>query len=41
MPVCPHTETSQLIYTANQFTGFYMRGTLAFNELIVEVNFGD
>ena len=28
---CPHIETSQLICTANQFTGFYMRATLTFN----------
>ena len=27
----PHIETSQLICTANQFTGFYMRATLALN----------
>ena len=26
--------TSQLIYTANQMTGFYMNATLAFNGLI-------
>ena len=26
-------ETSQLIYRANQLTGFYMIATLAFNEL--------
>ena len=30
---CPHIETSQLICTANQLTGFYMRATLAFNGL--------
>ena len=28
---CPRIETSQLIYTANQLTGFYMRATLALN----------
>ena len=28
-----HIETSQLICSANQLTGFYMMGTLAFNEL--------
>ena len=28
---CSHIETSQLIYTANQLTGFYMRATLALN----------
>ena len=33
---CPHTETSQLIFCANQLTGFYMRATLAFNRLIKE-----
>ena len=31
---CHHIETSQLIYSANQLTGFYMMATLAFNELI-------
>ena len=30
---CPHIETSQLICTANQFTGFYMRAILTFNGL--------
>ena len=30
---CPHIETSQLICTANQLTGFYMMATLAFNGL--------
>ena len=30
---CPHIETSQLICSANQLTGFYMRETLTFNEL--------
>ena len=30
---CPHIETSQLIYSANQLTGFYMRETTTFNEL--------
>ena len=34
---CPHIETSQLICTANQLTGFYMRATLAFNGLISSV----
>ena len=29
-------ETSQLICRANQFTGFYMMATLAFNELMLE-----
>ena len=29
----PHIETSQLSYTANQLTGFYMRATLALNGL--------
>ena len=29
-----HTETSQLICSANQLTGFYMMATLALNELI-------
>ena len=31
---CPHIETSQLIFTANQLAGFYMRATLTLNELI-------
>ena len=30
---CHHIETSQLICSANQMTGFYMMATLAFNEL--------
>ena len=30
---CPHIETSQLICSANQLTGLYMRETLTFNEL--------
>ena len=30
---CPHIETSQLIYCANQLTGFYMRATLALDGL--------
>ena len=30
---CPHIETSQLICTANQLTGFYMRATLTLNGL--------
>ena len=30
---CHHLETSQLICKANQLTGFYMRTTLAFDEL--------
>ena len=28
---CPQIETSQLICTANQLTGFYMRAKLALN----------
>ena len=32
---CPHhIETSQLIWTANQLTDFYMRATLALNGLL-------
>ena len=31
MPVLPHIKTRQLICSANQLTGFYMRATLAFN----------
>ena len=30
---CPHMETSQVICTANQLTGVYMRATLAINGL--------
>ena len=30
---CPHIETSQMIFCANQLTGFYMRATLAINGL--------
>ena len=30
---CPHIETSQLICTANQSTGFYMRATMTLNGL--------
>ena len=30
---CHHIETSQLICSVNQLTGFYMIATLAFNEL--------
>ena len=30
---CPHIETSQLVCSANQLTGFYMRETPTFNEL--------
>ena len=30
---CYHIETSQLICSANQLTGFHMIATLAFNEL--------
>ena len=33
MLVLPSIETSQLICTANQLTGFYMRAALAFNGL--------
>ena len=32
---CPHIETSQLICTANQLTGFYMGATLALNGLML------
>ena len=31
---CHHIETSRLICSANQLTGFYMMATLAFNELM-------
>ena len=30
---CSHIETSQLICTVNQLTGFYMRATLALDGL--------
>ena len=32
---CPHIETSQLICTANQLTGFYMRATKHKNILVL------
>ena len=32
-------ETSQLICSANQLTGFYIIAILVFNELILEVRF--
>ena len=38
---CHHIENSQLIYSANQLTGFYVMATLAFNELILEAKFGE
>ena len=31
-------ETSQLVFTANQLTGFYMRATLALNGLSLVIN---
>ena len=31
---CHHIETSQLICSPNQLTGFYMIATMAFNDLI-------
>ena len=31
---CPHIETSQLIWTASQLTGLYMRAKLALNEYL-------
>ena len=34
MHCCPHIETSQLIFIANQLTGFYMRAMQALNRLI-------
>ena len=37
----PHTEISQLICYVNQLTGFYMKATLAFNGLILEVKIED
>ena len=33
----PHIETSQLICTADQLTGFYMRATLALNGIIFQL----
>ena len=33
-----HVETSQLICSANQVTGFYMMGTLSVKGLILETN---
>ena len=40
MPVlrCPRIETSQLICTANQLTGFDTRATLALNGLRINSN---
>ena len=35
MQNCLYIKTSQLICRAIQFTGFYMIGTLLFNELII------
>ena len=32
---CSHIETSQLVCTANQLAGFYMKSTLALNGLII------
>ena len=37
---CHHIETTQLICSANQLTGFYMMVTLAFNELILDAKYG-
>ena len=37
---CPHVETSQFICKANQWTGFYMRTTLAFNGLNILIGIG-
>ena len=34
-----YIETSQLIWRANQLTGFYMMATLAFNELVLAGRF--
>ena len=36
---CPHIESSQLICIVNQFTGFYMRATLALNGLNPSISF--
>ena len=33
-----HIETNQLICTANQLTGFYMRATLPFNGLNMQAS---
>ena len=30
---CHHIKTNQLIWRANQLTGFYIMATLVFNEL--------
>ena len=32
---CHQTETSQLIYSANKLTGFYIMATLAFKKLML------
>ena len=34
--VAIYIETSQMIFFANQLTGFYIMATLAFNELMTE-----
>ena len=41
MPVFPHIETSQLICTANQLTGFYLRATVALNGLMTQLYFSE
>ena len=38
---CHHIETIQLIYSANQLTGFYMMGAMAFKVLRYALNEGN
>ena len=41
MPVLLSYRDQLIDLHSNQLTGFYMRATLAFTELIFEVKFGD
>ena len=41
MPVFPYLETSQLICTANQLTGFYLRATVALNGLMTQLSLSE
>ena len=41
MPVFPHIETSQLICTANQLTGFYLRATLVLNGWMTQLSLSE
>ena len=39
--VPPHIETSKLVFNANQFTGFYMRGNIGMKKVKLLKNIGD